>query len=254
MKQDRIIILITCKNCINSIFRTIESIERQTYKNFVILVSEDISNELMQSKKFIYYKKYIPISYWKVNFGKVYKNRNFLLTQAKQFSNDGILVRCDSDDYFNNEYVLRDIYKNFETFNNYRKRCSILLGSNAQITNSKIIKFNIATSLKKITHFLDKLACMKDAFFECELPSSNLVYKNYLGIYYPKLISAEDHFLLLKTFLYYKWIKFRVDEDLIMINYSLNGNVTNKNKKSQFYLNARNFLFEYFKRSLGYDL
>ena len=251
--KKQLIILITCHNCLKTIFNTLISIEKQKYKNYVILLSEDGSNELINSTEFLYYQKYIPIFYWNNKFNMVSKNRNFLLRKAKQFSNESILLRCDSDDVLNNEYILRNVYKNFETFSNYRKRCTILLGSNEQKVDSEIIRFNVATNkLKKISFLLEKLFCMKKGFLECELPSSNFVYKNYLNFYYPFFSSAEDHFLLVEKLLsYHNSKEFRIDEDLIMINYSINGNLTKKNKERQFYLESRKFLFEHFKRRLN---
>lgn len=246
MMNGKIIVLVTCYECEKTVFDTLLSIEKQMFKDYVVLLSEDKSNKLQKNNEFKYLSKYMPVVYFQNNFENVIKNRNFLLKTAKRFRNNSILVRCDSDDVFNNEYVFRDIYKNFETFSSIRKSCEIMLGSNCQI--SKFFKrVNSAKFyLKNKNYLLDRLYYMKLGYTEMELPSSNLVWKNFYNFYYPNIRSGEDHLLLTNILLNYrKSSDFRVDEDLIMINYNLNGFTTNNNKKHKIFFKTREKLFDY---------
>jgi len=243
----KIAVVITAHNSLKTIVKTLQSIYNQkNCSDYIVLISDDFSNEKIktvlntkiQDTRFIYFE---------VNFHSVYKNRNYLLHIVYQYGyNIELIIRCDSDDMFYDDFVLSRIEKSFFTSSTIRKKCDFLLGGNTLYQNAKDTnKINLATNLLKNNNYLlDRLYCMSQGYVEFELPSCNFVFKKGYDLFYPSIKSAEDHFLLVYSLMCYKKHSFRIDEDLMIMHYSLSGSLTKNNKKTD-YLIRRKELYDF---------
>jgi glycosyltransferase involved in cell wall biosynthesis len=241
----KIAILITAHNSRKTVERTLLSIYNQkNCKDYLVIVSDDFSSDNIYEQYSEIFQDY-RVLYFKVKFKNVYKNRNFLLKLIYLYGHSiEIIVRCDSDDMFFDDFVLSKIEKLFFTKSTIRKACNFLLGGNTLSKNGKNTEnLNLATNLlKNDEYLLDRLYAMSQNKPEYELPSCNFIFKKSANLFYRKIKSAEDHFLLVNSLLSHKNNSFRIDEDLLIINYSLSGNLTFKNKKSD-YLDRRKDLY-----------
>jgi len=243
----KIAILITSHNSVKTIFNTIKSIcNQKNCSDYIVLISDDCSNDNLYNKLY-YLLKENNILYFKVAFKSVYKNRNFLLNLIYKYGYSiDIIIRCDSDDTFYDNFVLNKIEKYFFTNSIIRKKCDFLLGGNTLYKNHiNTEKINLATNLlKNKKYLLNRLYLMTQNQAEYELPSCNFVFRKTYKLFYPNIKSAEDHFMLVDSLIKYKNSNFRIDEDFVFINYSLSGNLTFKNKKDD-YLKRRIDLYKF---------
>jgi len=253
LSKAKIAILITSHNSAKTILNTLQSIYNQkNCKDYIVLISDDYSNDNLDKKLHEILKDF-RVLYFKVNFKSVYKNRNFLLNLVYTYGYCiEIIVRCDSDDMFYDNYVLSKIEKSFFTSSTIRKKCNFLLSGNTLYKNKKNTgNINLATNLLKDEEYLlNRLYLMSENQPKYELPSCNFVFKKKYKLFYPEINSAEDHFMLVDSLIKYKNNNFRIDEDFVSIHYSLSGNLTLENKKNE-YLKRRINLYNFaYKRIL----
>lgn len=243
----KIAIVITSHNSSQTIFRTLTSIlNQQNCKDYIVLISDDSSIDSLQ-QKLKYFLEDKRIFFFEVNFKSVYKNRNFLLSILYRYGvNIEVVVRCDSDDIFYDKFVLRQIEKLFFTQSTIRKKCNFLLGGNLLSQDEVLLnKSNEATiQLFNNEYLLDRLYKMSQNKSEYELPSCNFIFRKNTRLLYPIFRSAEDHFLLVNTLIEHKNNSFRIDENIMILNYSLSGKLTNENKQS-IYLEKRKELYNF---------
>ena len=237
LSKAKIAILITAHNSTKTIFNTLQSIYNQkNCSDYVILISDDCSNDNLDKKLYKFLQDY-KIIYFKVNFKSVYKNRNYLLSLIYKYGYTiEIIIRCDSDDMFYDNFVLSKIEKSFFTSSTIRKKCNFLLSGNTLYKDEKNTeKVNLATNLlKDKKYLLNRLYLMSQNQSEYELPSCNFVFKKEYKLLYPNIKSAEDHFMLVNSLIIHGNNNFRIDEDFISINYSLSGNLTYENRKTEY--------------------
>ena len=254
LSKAKIAILIASHNSIKTIFNTLRSIYNQkNCGDYIVLISDDYSSDNLNVKLYEILKNY-RIIYFRVCFKSVYKNRNYLLNLIYRYGhNVEIIVRCDTDDIFYDDFVLSKIEKSFFTSSTIRKQCNFLLSGNTLYRNgSNTNKVNLATNLlKDNTYLLNRLYLMSKNYSEYELPSCNFVFKKEYNLFYPNIQSAEDHFMLVDSLIKYKNSDFRIDEDFISINYSLSGRLTKKNKKTE-YLKRREDLYSFAYKKICY--
>ncbi len=253
LSKAKIAILITAHNSTKTIFNTLQSIYNQeNCGDYIILISDDYSSDNLDIKLHKILQDY-RIIYFIVNFRSVYKNRNYLLSLIYTHGyNTEIIIRCDSDDMFYDNFVLSKIEKSFFTSSTIRKKCNFLLTGNTLYKNEKNTeKFNLATNLLKDKEYLlNRLYLMSQNQPEYELPSCNFIFKKEYKLLYPNIKSAEDHYMLVNSLIIHGNNNFRIDEDFISINYSLSGNLTYENKKTE-YLERRKNLYDFaYKRIL----
>lgn len=251
-----LVIMITYKDSEKTILRTLKSIFDQIsiQYRFMILLSDD--NSIFSVKEIL--KDYLNSNIIKilcVNFNSTFLNRNFLIHVSRNLCrNLKIFIRLDSDDIFENKFVLKKICKYFFSTSFYfylsqtRNACELLLcGNSLYQNNSKIQRINLATNLlRKKSYLLNRLEMMSEGKPEFELPSCNLVWSSKQNLLYPNLKSAEDHMLLINCLLFKKHSLY-IEENELLAAYSLSGYTTNHNKKSNVYLESRRILLEYTK-------
>jgi glycosyltransferase involved in cell wall biosynthesis len=245
--SSKIAIVITSHNSSQTIFRTLTSIlNQQNCKDYIVLISDDCSiDNLEQKLEYLFKDK--RILYFQVNFKSVYKNRNYLLSILYRYGvNIEVIVRCDSDDVFYDKFVLSKIEKLFFTQSSIRKKCNFLLGGNILSQDGILLsKSNQATTqLFNDEYLLDRLCKMSHNKSEYELPSCNFIFSKNYYLFYPLYKSAEDHFLLVNSLIEHKNNSFRIDEDLMILNYSLSGNLTYENRQN-IYLEKREKLYTF---------
>ena len=252
VSKARIAIVITAHNSIKTILLALESIYNQeNCSNYIILISDDCSSDNLYTKLYGNLKD-LKILYFKVNFRSVHKNRNYLLNLIYTYaSNIEVIIRCDADDTFYDKFILSKIEKYFFTSSTIRKKCNFLLGGNALYNNGqKTDNINLATNLlKNEEYLLNRLYLMSEDQSNYELPSCNFVFKKEAKLLYPNIKSAEDHFMLVNSLFKFKNSNFRIDEDFLLINYSLNGKLTSENKNDIYLKNRKNLYYFAYKRT-----
>lgn len=253
LSKARIAILVTSHNSIKTILNTLQSIYNQkNCSDFIVLISDDHSSDDLEIKLYKILKDFRTL-YFKVNFKSVYKNRNFLLNLVYTYGYSiEIIIRCDSDDMFYDNFVLSKIEKSFFTRSTIRKKCNFLLSGNTLYKDKKNTgNINLATNLLKDKEYLlNRLYLMSQNQSEYELPSCNFVFTKEYKLFYPEIKSAEDHYMLVNSLIRYKNNNFRIDENFVSINYSINGNLTLENKKDEYLVRRKNLFNFAYKRIL----
>ena len=182
MNKIDISIILPNYNSEKTIEKTINSIKKQTYKNWKLIIVDDNSNQLTQKilNKFKKHKK-IKIYKLKKNMGAGYC-RNYAIKK----SNSNYLAFIDSDDLWEKNKLKSQInfmkknnysftYTYYRTFSNISNNINLVCPPNkftfkSFITNTSIgtstmiIKSSIAKNLK----FINTKIC-EDYFYKCQL-------------------------------------------------------------------------------------
>ena len=162
------------------------------------------------------------------------------------------ICRLDTDDVLASTNSLEQIYDQLRAADNTVQWA--LAGNRLVEGGSLLNRVNMATSdLTNPTHVLDRLQSMANGESEAELPSCNLWIRTGFKAVYPGLESAEDHWLVAHLLLN------QMDEGLLLSDaihavYSLSGDVTQQNKRSDQYRLSRHLLHESAKYWVGGQL
>lgn len=259
-----LVVMIPIKDGAQTIKRTLLSfLNQKGYSRRVMaIISDDNSQDNWRESSAELLKESL-FSVVKTAQGSSYANRNFLLGLIRRTSS-GIkaVIRLDSDDYFENSYVLRTVERQFFTSTHHLYRYSppqscnmLLLGNSLSRQGMREKSVNRAlNSLKRESYLLERLEAMSRGYAEAELPSCNLVWSPETNLFYPPIKSAEDHFLLTDVLIKHKSYNLRIDEDELLVNYSLSGETTASNRQSRDYIRARKALFNYYRESLKKEI
>ncbi|WP_236689785.1 hypothetical protein [Photobacterium kishitanii] len=145
----------------------------------------------------------------------------------------------DADDELFSTDSLEALWKSAKKTNS-----KAAIGSNKLRKNGKILsEDNIADSNELKHHFeltklIEKFASGRQ---KRELPSCNLILRTNLGIRYPNIRSAEDHWLVTKLLMLHS-SDIAICPYPIYAIYSLDGDDTKKNKSNEIWLDQRNRL------------
>lgn len=240
-KTEKIVIGVAVHNSKNTLRRCLESIlaQKDVKRDVWILIADDDSNDD-----------------WKKSLGDILKNEKIVIIDVKNhhtaktrndinhyikmlFENVSFIGRLDADDEYASKDVLSKIESKFDD-----KKSDVLVAGNYLRLDGKIIdRVNIATpKLADTTYLLNRLKQMSEGIAKAELPSCNVFMTPNSLQDYPKISSAEDHFLFVRLLLSDKKIEFA--EDILLTIYNLSGNKTADNKQTEKYLNARKQLYE----------
>ncbi|MGL1890594.1 MAG: glycosyltransferase [Spirochaetaceae bacterium] len=176
-------------------------------------------------------------------FDSVFNVRNNLLEKSKEFFPDAIwFSRLDSDDTLYDENSIENCYKHI---NRNKGNIYWVLSGNVQNINGKVLEIpNMAIQdLTDDKYLLNRLDDMRILKCEAELCSCNLWLHRDLGLLYPDIASAEDHFLLAFLLINYKKYGLLLD-DVIYSNYTLNGDITTSNRCNNLYKDIRTKLMK----------
>lgn len=225
------------KQNLESCLKSIASQNTHQYKISVIVANDSQTNILDKINSFISDVKIIVLN---INAGKAFRTRNMLLDFVDNYFSEQVwIARLDADDEFVDSNSLFDIaFRADQSQNNF------ILAGNLLCKDGKLVGQNRASkALLKDDDLLFKLKEMAGGVAINELPSCNLVFKSKLGLRYPNQNSAEDHWLVAEL-LVFKRRELHIAEDLLYAKYSLDGNTTAINHKTESYYKARKRIFE----------
>lgn len=210
MKEELISVLVPVYNSEKYIKRCIESILKQTYKNFEIIIIDDGSTD--NSKKICtdYLKKDQRVKLIKQNNRGIAYTRNRLINEAI----GKYITFIDSDDYVNPKY-LETLYYNCLRENAEISICNFknTINNNMHLrcnTNAEIYIFDTEQALKKLllqekinTSFWGKLY-KKDVFNNVVINTYN-VFEDLDTMY--KLFCNSKKIIYTEEILYYYYIR-----------------------------------------------
>ncbi len=248
MHKPKIVIAIAMHNSEATIRRCLKSVlsQKGTKREVIVVIGNDASTDE--------WKKQIQdllsnfgdrIKILELSNKDVVKTRNEINQYiVKELNNVVLIGRLDSDDEFASLNVLFEMEKIYDKFSP-----DLILAGNKLRVEDKIIDYvNRSTrKLLSIDYLNERLQGMAKGLKGTELPSCNLFITPNALKDYPKIKSAEDHALLVDYLIESDKYKWYFAEDLLAVIYSLSGQVTNDNKKSQVYLDCRKSIYQNFK-------
>ena len=248
--KEQIIICMPLKNAEKTLKKSVYSVLKQikTKREIVLLVGNDNSIDNSMDILNDIANEHSNIVILNVNFNSTYLNRNFLNNYVRvNFPNCALIGRLDADDTIINETAISQIEKLFDKYN-----FDALMSGNKQIKNGAILQWENHPSKDLIKDdFLSKqLYLMAKGNTRAELPSCNTFIKPSVTTEYPNKKSAEDHWFSVFLLMQKKKLNIYIDEQLLYCVYSLDGFVTNDNKKTQDYTQSRIELYNFFKNKM----
>jgi glycosyltransferase involved in cell wall biosynthesis len=241
----KVIIAIAHKNQPKELINAIKSALKQTAVlngTASILILDDNSQLDINAylRPYIITKKLMVIQ---ADCGSPARARNCLLDYIDEyFDKVDWVARLDADDTFASVNAVQALYEKGDEHNK-----QFVIGSNLLNINGKVIGKNIANesillSNKNLKNFIQAFCTGKETQ---ELPSCNLLLKTNIGVRYPNIKSAEDHWLIASL------LAFRAKQGCIVpspfyANYALNGSDTLENRKNFIWAEQRLRLTEVF--------
>ena len=162
--------------------------------------------------------------------GSAARARNCLLDYVdNHFSQARWVARLDADDSFASARSVEALCNNGDSDGSL-----FVIGSNNLLQYGKLMEeANLADStvLKDRDLLKDYIVNFCEGRTSFELPSCNLVLSTHLGVRYPNIKSAEDHWLV-AMLLMFRTEHASVVREPIYANYSINGRTTRQNLSS----------------------
>ncbi|MGR5301595.1 glycosyltransferase family 2 protein [Vibrio alfacsensis] len=240
-EQAELVIAIAHKNQIRCLRRCLESAINQTLVKRhiarIVLLDDSSDIEFPSDIKTLF--QHPSITLLKAECGSPARSRNLLLDWADGQSNLQWIARLDADDELCSEASLEALWDVVKGTNKVAA-----IGSNKLRLHGEILsKNNIANPRELSDHF--QLAGLIEKFASGnqsrELPSCNLLLKKGLGLRYPNIRSAEDHWLVTKLLMLYSTEVAVCPYHLFTI-YSLDGEDTQNNRNTNSWQDQRNRL------------
>ncbi len=249
-KNKAIVIGIALKNGASTLKRAVKSVisQKNTKREIIILIANDNSTDNWKDQIADYILSN-NIIIKDVNYGKVYKTRNFINDYSRQhIANAEYIGRLDSDDYLVDDFVISKLEKIIDTFN----PDVIMSGNELSINNQIIDRVNFANpKLLNNQYLKEKLEKMSKGIADGELPSCNTFIRKNVLINYPEIGSAEDHWFTVELLLNKHKFNIHITPDLRYSVYSLSGKSTVINRKKKKYLESRKNLSMYFTQEIN---
>ena len=253
-----VVIAITHKNQPKFLCRAIESALAQTLvqQKLAQIVVLDDNSEPASAEQIQAIAQHPAVTLLSAECGSPSRARNLLLDWADNQANIKWVARLDADDELATSDSVEALWQSA-----IKKGAIAAIGSNAlRISHSVIQGINYA--LDDVLLNTDKLVSMVQRFChgqqQLELPSCNLLLKTQLGLRYPNIKSAEDHWLVLRLLLLYPNQVTCVTTPIYCI-YTLQGDNTQLNKQNHYWQEQRNRLAVAAKSwqlaaTLGFDI
>ena len=243
----QIIICMPVKNAEKTVKKAVTSVLKQTdtEHEIILLIGNDNSTDDSETilKEIASLNPNIVLL--NVNFGKIYLVRNYLNGYARNNYPNCILIgRLDADDVIYNNKTISQIEKQYDETN-----FDVLVCGNKQVKSGMVLEWENKPSSKLLQeeYLLEQLSEMMKGNPKAELPSCNTFIKPSVNIEYPKKSSAEDHWFTVLLLLQKENLNIQINQDLIYSIYSLDGDTTIKNKKTNIFEESRKELYEFFK-------
>lgn len=247
---EQIVICMPLKNAELTVEKSILSVlnQKNTRREIVLIIGNDNSTDNSESIVKDIASKNPNVVLLNVNFGKAYLNRNYLNEYARtNYPNCILIGRLDADDVIYSNNTISEIEKLFDE-NNF----DVLICGNKQVKNGEILEWENKPSKKLLQDdfLLNQLFEMTQGNPKAELPSCNTFIKPKIKTEYPDKASAEDHWFTVLLLLQKEKLNILIDENLLYCFYSLDGFATHSNKKTNNYVNSRNELYKFYKKSI----
>jgi glycosyltransferase involved in cell wall biosynthesis len=245
-EKAEVLIGITHKNQVEYLTRAINSAIKQSLiieKNARILLLDDNSSDHV-SEALMELANHPAITLMTSECGSPARARNLILDWADKEPYIRWVARLDADDELHNTQSVQALFDSAK-----RRNAIAAIGSNNLRSGETLLeKTNVATSEEllceeSLINFIASF-CIGDS--SRELPSCNLLLSTTLGLRYPNVRSAEDHWLTLRLLQLYPNKIACVEAPTYSI-YSLNGQDTQENKRNDDWQEQRNRLFFYAK-------
>jgi hypothetical protein len=246
---EQIIICMPLKNAENTLKNAVFSVMQQKNikREIILLIGNDNSTDNSETILKDIVSQNPNVILLNVNFGNAYLNRNYLNEHARtNYPNCILIGRLDADDKIYNENTISEIERLYDK-NNF----DVLMCGNKQVKNGIVLEWENKPSKKLLQEdFLsNQLFEMTKGNSKAELPSCNTFIKPTIKIEYPDKESAEDHWFTVLLLMQKEKLKILIDENLLYCFYSLDGFVTNNNRKSNNYIDSRNELYIHFYKN-----
>lgn len=247
--KEQIIICMPLKNAEKTLKKSVYSVlnQKNTKREIILIIGNDNSTDNSEAILREITSKNPNVILLNVNFGQAHLNRNYLIEYARtNYPNCVLIGRLDADDVIYSENTISEIEKLFEE-NNF----DVLICGNKQAKNGVVLDWENRPSKKLLQDdfLLNQLFEMSQGNPKAELPSCNTFIKPTVKIEYPNVSSAEDHWLTVLLLLQKEKLNILIDENLIYCIYSLDGNLTQDNKKSNNYIKSRKDLYQFYIKS-----
>jgi len=241
----KIVIGMPLKNGAKTLRRAVKSVleQKDVKRNIILFIVNDNSSDNWRDeiKDFIDDNRIVIKN---VNIGLIYKVRNFINDYIKNnIKNVDYIGRLDADDYLASDDVLSRLEQIMDKYN----PDAIIAGNKLAIGNKIIERINYAEKkLLDFDYLKDKLEKMTRGNPLGELPSCNTFIKPSVVIKYKNVESAEDHWFTVDLLLNKDRYNIYIAENILYSVYSLNGELTNQNRKNSNYIKSRKKLLNYF--------
>lgn len=233
-----VLVAINHKDQIEGLKLALKSVEEQSYfkKQFVQIVilndcsSGDLEEELIDLAN----KSYITLL--TANCGNAANARNTLLDWADEQKAVKWIARLDADDQLASTSSLSNIIELL-----IQSGKSIALSGNNLVKGNQLAVHENHPSIEWIRDPVTLINFVKrfcNGLEKNELPSCNLIMANKLGIRYPNIKSAEDHWLVASLLLTQSQ-SLIIDDKGLYCTYHLNGDTTKDNKVSNTWKTSR---------------
>jgi len=233
-----VVVAITHKNQPQNLIRALNSAFKQslTQNQVARIVVLDDSSDISWSSEASALLHQPAVTLLQAECGSPARARNLLLDWADTQACIQWVARLDADDELFSKDSLQGLWS---AVRNTDKIAA--LGSNKLrkegviLQNDNIANPNELCNHSNLAGFIDNFASAKQ---QRELPSCNLLLRTNLGIRYPNIRSAEDHWLVTKL-LMLNPSKVAVCSYPIYAIYSLDGEDTKKNKSNEIWREQR---------------
>lgn len=236
-----VLIAIPHKNQPEALTRALNSALTQTLIKMRIarIVVLDDSSDITRPSETEVLLHHPSVTLLRAECGSPTRARNLLLDWADTQPNLQWIARLDSDDELFSSNSLEGLWNSVQGTrkiaaigsNKLRKDGKILLNDNIAVPDELSNHFQLAG-------FIENFASGKQPR---ELPSCNLLLKTGLGLRYPNIRSAEDHWLVTRLLMLYQ-TDIAVCPFPIYSIYSLDGEDTKHNKSNDSWQDQRNRL------------
>lgn len=247
---EQFVICMPLKNAERTIEKSVLSVlnQKNTKREIVLLIGNDSSTDNSEKILREIASQNANVVLLNVDFGNAYLNRNYLNEYARlNYPNCILIGRLDADDMIYNENTISEIEKLFDD-NNF----DVLICGNKQVKNGVVLEWENKPSKKLLQDkfLLNQLLEMTQGNPKAELPSCNTFIKPTVKAKYPDKASAEDHWFTVLLVLQKENLRILIDENLIYCFYSLDGFLTDSNKKTNNFKKSRNELYQFYRDNI----
>lgn len=254
-----VVVTMPLHNAVSTVRDSVESVIAQqgVRGRWLLLVLDDsptgCGGELMSTVI-----RDIPTLVVKMRCGSAAASRNQLLRLARQSPrSDNIIVRLDSDDVLADRMTVARLQRAFRR-SVFSLRCGLrrppdaLVASNLQRRGRNIVGRNVADGTLLNRHRLvERLEGMASGDLAAELPSCNVVLGPNVSLQYPRVSSAEDHWLTVGLLVRRQRYRISVDGDILHTIYSLDGAATRAARRTDAFSASRRRLLAWAKFELA---